>query len=233
MGGWELLELPPPISSMEKTHAIFFKPPLEINFLGHQMAEIYRDRVYASALEGKKDLTIIDCGANIGLTTYYFSQFAKIVYSIEPSKEHFEILQKMVEFNKLTNVNLINKAIYIKKGNFPFGGPIQNKTMKSLHMATWQDGKPEETVETLTFKDLFEENKISHVDLLKLDIEGTETEVISHTSFTEVAPKINTVIVERHGWSGRHENQLIEAFKNAGYQIKPIIGSADLLIATR
>jgi len=46
--------------------------------------------------------TIIDIGANIGVTSYYFSRFAKIVYSLEPSTEHFDILAKMVNFNKLT-----------------------------------------------------------------------------------------------------------------------------------
>ena len=49
---------------------------------------------------GKKDLTIVDIGANIGLTSYYFKDYAKIVYAVEPAKKHFDCIQKMVEYNK-------------------------------------------------------------------------------------------------------------------------------------
>src|SRR3972149_1853452 len=115
------------------SHAIFFEPPLETNFLGHQLKEMYVDNVYAPFLQGKKDLTILDIGANLGVFTYYVRQFAKKIYAIEPTLEHFDLLTRMIEFNKIDNVEPINKAVYIKSGQLPLFKPVGNKTMNSLH----------------------------------------------------------------------------------------------------
>lgn len=214
-------------------NGIFFNPPLEKNFIGHIMAEVYKDRVYAPFLEGKKDLTIIDIGANVGLTSYYFSQFAKQVYSLEPSLEHFDVLTTMLKYNKINNVVPINKALYFKEGQFDFGGPDDNFTMRSLHSATWQDGKPKETVTAITLPVLFKDFDIEHVDFMKLDCEGSETEIISSSSFKEVSPKIDMLVIERHAWSGRHENQILDALKDNGYEITQIPNDANLIVAKR
>lgn len=197
------------------------------------MAEVYKDRVYAPLLEGKKDLTIIDVGANLGLTSYYFSQFAKQVYSLEPSLEHFDVMTTMLKYNKITNVMPINKALYFKEGVFDFGGPDGNGTMRSLHSATWQDHKPSETVSATTLPVLFKDFNIEKVDFMKTDIEGSEVELFSSSSFREVADKIDLIVVEVHEWSGRNPNQLLDAFKMNNFTVESIPNDATLLVASR
>ena len=215
-------------------HVIFFYPPIETNFLGHQMAEIYKDKIYQPYLPLRKEGTVcLDVGGNLGMTAYYFSQYFDKVITLEPSTSHCDLLIKMIAVNHIQNVTVLKKALYIKEGLFGFGGPKDNKTMRSLHMATWQDGKEEEKVETITLDKLFEDYKIDHVNLMKLDIEGSEVEVLSHPSFKKVADKIDVIIVERHEWSGRHPNQLREALKNANFNIEQIPNSADLVVAKR
>jgi FkbM family methyltransferase len=213
-------------------HAQFFNPPIEENFLGHQMAEVYRDKVYAPYVEGRKDLVILDIGANIGVTSYYFSRYAKKVIALEPALEHFAVLVEMLRFNKTKNVVPINKALYMEEKELPLFHKEKNKTMYSLHGAI-SDGSPPEVVKCITIDKLMKENKIGEVDLMKLDIEGSENEVLSHPTFKKVAPKIKTIIVERHEWSGRHPNQLAEALKLRDYQVKEIENQADLLVASR
>lgn len=217
---------------MDDIHGFFFKPPVFNNFIGHQLSEIYKDRVYAPFVEGKNDLVILDVGANIGMTTYYFSQFSKQVYSVEPSLEHFDVLTRMIVFNKLKNVTAINKAIHIKNGELPLWHN-QNKTMFSLHQAVADPNLKEEIVKTITLQGIMDEYKIENVDLMKLDVEGSETEILSHSSFKAVAPRIKTIILERHSWSGRHENQLVDALKDAGYRVGTIPTSADIVLAER
>ena len=212
-------------------HAILFNEPIENNFIGHIMAEVYRDRVYAPFLEGKKDLTILDIGANIGITSYYFSQFAKDVYSVEPSLEHFDILTRMLEFNHIKNVHPINKAVYMKEGQLPlFNNP--NKTMKSLHQAV-SDGTPPEMVDCITLQGLMDQNKIEKVDFMKIDTEGSEVEILSNTAFRSVSPRIKTIVGEYHDWSGRHENQIKDALESAGYTFSWIPNQAHLFLAER
>lgn len=217
-----------------KSHAFFFTPPLQNNFWGHIFEELYKSKIYDPYLPTRKEGTVaLDIGGNVGLVTYYLAQHFEKVITLEPSSEHFNTLTQMLAFNELSNVTPVNKALFTENGQFMFGGPKDNKTMRSLHMATWQDGKPEEKVETITLEKLFEEQGITHVDLMKLDVEGSEHEILSHPSFKNVAEKIDTILIERHNWSGRHPNQLNEALKNVGFTIETIPNSADLLVAKR
>jgi FkbM family methyltransferase len=211
-------------------HALFFQPPIEQSYLGHIFKEIYFDKVYEPLLVGKKDLTIVDIGAFIGITGYYFSQFASRVIAVEPSTESFDLLSRMVTFNKTENIKPINKAIYMKAGKYPFYEP-SNKTMRSLHQAV---GGVTEMVDAITIEDLFKEEKIEHCHLLKLDVEGSEFEILGHTSFKNVAPLIDTLVVERHAWSNRQPQQLIDSLKNAGFNnIQRASSEADVLVAQK
>ena len=158
--------------------AIFFNEPAEEYFLGHQFAEVYKEQVYAPFLVGRKDMTIVDIGANIGVTAFYLSHYAEKLVAVEPSKEHFELLSKMVEFNELKQIIPVNKAIYIKPGKFPLFHPkLGNKTMYTLHTALGMEESEE--VEAITIEELFKSQGLTHVDMLKMDIEGTEVEVFS------------------------------------------------------
>ena len=214
-------------------HGFFFTPPLATNFWGHIMEELYKSYIYTPYIPTIREGTVaLDIGANVGLVSYYLAQYFEKVYSIEPSTDHMNNFVLMVNYNKITNITPIKKAIYIENGTFGFGGPESNKTMKSLHMNTpgW---KEEEKVETITLEKFFEDYKIDHVNLMKVDIEGSEVEVFSHPTFKNVASKIDTIIVERHVWSQRHPNQLNEALRNSGFTIETIPNSADLLVAKR
>lgn len=192
------------------------------------MAEIYKDQVYAPYLQGKKDLTILDVGGNVGITAYYFSQFAKIVHVLEPAKEHFEILKQMRDFNGLTNVKLHNVALSNEDGEAPFYH-LQNKTMYSLTPAQMtNDIEKVKTVRLDTFlKD------IPHVDFMKSDTEGNEYEIFCGDAFANVAYKIDTIIIEVHSWAGRNPNQLREAFKYNGFEFEQIPNDATIIIAKR
>lgn len=214
-------------------HAFYFNPPIDSNWLGHIFAEIYKDKIFAPFVENKRDLTVLEVGANIGIASYYFAQHAKQVYALEPSMQHFDLLIRMLNFNKIDNVKPIPKALYMENGKFPFGGPANNRTMRSLHMATWEQGKWDEEVEAITPEKLFEEEKIDHIDVMKLDVEGSEIEIVSSSSFKAVAPKIDTIIIEYHAWSGRHPNQLNEALKNAGYAVSTMPSDAQIIVGRR
>ena len=208
----------------------FWKERIEDNYVGHILAEIYKDGVYKPFLEGKENLVIVDIGANIGLTGYYFSQFASKVYSIEPSKEHFECMQKMIEFNQISNIVPINVGILSQEGEFDLFHN-QNRTMFSFHTAIADRNLIPEKARVITLPTLFKEQNIEHVDFMKLDVEGSEQEILGHSSFSEVAPKIDSILLENHSWNGRHPNQLKEALKNRGFIVEQIPNDASLVYA--
>lgn len=219
--------------AMGKLNAFFFNPPLEANWWGHIFSEVYKDKIFEPFLKGKTGLTILDIGANVGITSYYFSQFAKRVISLEPSLEHFQVLSQMVEHNDLGHIiEPVNKAIYMKSGQFPFFHN-QNRTMYSLHQSVNDNSSAPELVQAITLEDLLKEKEIEQVDFMKLDIEGSEHEVLGSESFRNVAPKIKVLVIEHHQWSGRHPNQINEALKANGYQVSTMPSSAEIIVGVR
>ena len=220
-----------------KIQAFFFNPPLESSYTGHAFSEIYKEKIYTPYLEGRKDLVILDIGANVGITAHYFSQFAKQVYSLEPSLEHFDCLTRMIAFNGLKNIKPIKKALYTEVTKLPLYKNYANTSMFSLFQNVADGVTPPEVVDTTTLEVLFEEEKIDHVDFMKLDVEGTENEIISSLSFKKVAPKIDTILLEVHVWSNRNPHQIHEALKANGYEVllpeRTTMNNADILVAKR
>lgn len=215
-----------------KTYAIFWKGDFDHYFLGHQFEEIYKARIYQPYLENKKDAVVLDIGGNLGLFSLYASKYAKQVYCIEPSSESMENIEKMLVFNELKNVKPLKKAVYIENGSFPLFDN-QNRTMRSLHQAVSDPNLKPELVETITLDKLFDDEGIEHVDLMKLDIEGTEIEVLSSLGFAKVADKIDVIVTERHGWAGRNPHQLDEALKNNGFKVLTIPNDADIVVGVK
>mgnify|MGYP001619168905 CR=1 FL=1 len=212
---------------------IFWEGDIEDNYLGHIFAEVFKDKVYLPLLPANKENTIaIDVGANLGIVSLYFSKYFEKVIALEPALEHYTNLTNMLSFNKITNVKPIKKALFIETINLPFFHN-KNKTMYSLHMAVDDQSSKPEQVETTTLDKLFKEENIGHCDLLKLDVEGSEVEILSGSGFKKVAPKIDNIFIEQHVWSGRHPNQLIEALKNNNFTVENVPNDAQLLIARK
>lgn len=198
------------------------------------LKELYRERVYFPYLEqdGKTDLVIIDCGANVGLFTHYAYPFASKIYSIEPSKTHLEVLEHMVKFNKMDDkVTIIGKAISNTNGTADFFHP-ENVTMYSLKGEVAPSGE-KETVETIDMEKLFTDYKIEHVDFMKLDVEGVECEIIGSPAFAKVAHKIDSMVIEWHTWSYRNPKQIETTLRDLGFKVKIIPADATLIGATR
>ena len=223
-----------------KYKGIYYNGTIQENAIGHIVAEIYKDGIYYPYFQGKKDLVVIDCGANVGLFSQFASSYASQIYAIEPSKEHFDVLNFMLTENEIKNVKPYQFALSIKDGE-DFLTHYTNKTMYSLYQTLAEipgvtgglavTGK--EPCKLKRIDTFFKEEKIEHVDFMKLDVEGVEYEILGSDGFKEVAPKIDKILVEVHGYSGRNLQQIVESLKNNGYKVSQISNEAMLLIAQR
>lgn len=140
----------------------------------------------------KKDMTVIDCGANIGLASIFFKDWAKEIYALEPSSRNYECLvenTKQYENIKPFQVGLAARTSYewLKTNN---GNPIAE--------SLFGNGSPIEHVKLFSIEDFMNEQKIEHVDLLKMDTEGAEYLVFPSTAFGKVAHKIDYIVGEAH-----------------------------------
>jgi len=105
--------------------------------------------------------------------------------------------------------------------------------MYSLHQAVNDQSSKPEKVQAITLEKLFEDEKIEHCDLLKMDIEGTEYEVLGSDSFANVSPKIDAVVGETHAWAGRNPNQLRDSLENNGFKYQTIPNDASLFVGVK
>jgi FkbM family methyltransferase len=217
---------------MKKIQAFFFRD-FDNCYLPEILKEMYRDRVYDPYLKGKKDLVMADFGANIGMFSYYAHDMAKVIYAVEPSKEHFEVLTKMIEFNGLERVKPIKKALSNKNGKTTFYHN-DNTTMFSLKAEVNSRPSESEEVETIDFEQFFIENDIKHLDFVKIDIEGSEAEVFGSEAFSKVADKIDVIMGEFHSWTNLNPSQFANYLRDAGFNFKWANATeASLFIAER
>jgi len=136
----------------------FFFTDFKNQYIPNIFEEIYKHKVYEPFLAGRKDLTIVDIGANIGLVSYYFKDYAKTVYAIEPAKIHQDCINAMISQNKIENIKLCPYAISHKNGTEKFYHN-DNVTMFSLEDTVNKKDDFEE-VETKTLEDFMKENNI-------------------------------------------------------------------------
>lgn len=199
------------------------------------LKEMYIDNVYAPYLYNKTNLTILDLGLNIGLFSMFASRFAKQIYAFEPAKQTFDIAKKNIEENGLTNVKLYQKAIAKDDGTVTFwhaDNTTMNSTMEIVTSKNAQ-GKTKEEVEAIRLDTFVGQEGITHIDFAKIDIEGTECEVIGSKSFQNIVPILESFVVEYHEWSGVNVQQLVTTIRDYGYVVNLIPAQAVILGAVK
>jgi len=190
--------------------------------------EIYFEGVYTDIFTGKKDMTVIDVGANIGVVTQYMREFAKIIYAIEPSPEHFEALKKNVEFNKWTNVKPFQLALSNKDGKAMLNQLDQNRTSHSLAIEYKGD---QVEVDTMCFDTFLEKNKIKgDIDFVKFDVEGAEDMILRSEGFKKIAHRIKAIEVEFHFPTFP---DLVQYMMSLGFEARRYDSSAVIVLFTR
>lgn len=137
---------------------------------------------------------IIDGGGNIGLTACYFATKypgANIV-SIEPDDDNFNVLNDNIKH--YSNISAIKAGIWNKSAHLK----ITNTTAGNNAFTIEETNTPgTNTLEALSITAIMEKMKWNYIDILKLDIEGSEKEVFS-AGFENWMPKTKVIIIELH-----------------------------------
>ena len=138
---------------------------------------------------------IIDGGANIGMTTLFFSDKyprAQII-AIEPEVSNFAILEK--NCGALPHVNLINAALWPTEQALAIKDSTAEKWAFSVTGGI--NESDEEAVKSVTIPEIFRRFGISHIDILKLDVEGAERELFRNGAEAWLG-SVGQIIIELH-----------------------------------
>lgn len=202
---------------------LIYYPISEVDF-NNQLYEIFKDEYYRPRYPNND--VCIDIGANVGMATLYLNNFCKRIYSIEPSPKNYEALVNNV--GDMENVKTFNHAIYTKNGDIALYG-YKHEPEQTSHPGSYLNTAPELTsrimVPCKTLGTFMEENKIDSIDVLKIDIEGSEYEIFCDKEFKETSKKINCIVGESHFTGEFSIPQLVEfLLKEAGFKFKFIKG---------
>ena len=138
--------------------------------------------------------TIIDAGANIGLASLYFSHKypqSKIV-AIEPSKENFDILSQNIA--PYPNVKAFCKGLWNKDVHLAI---TNTDGVKNAFMVAETTADNPNAIPAICISTIMHEQSWERIDLLKIDIEGSEKEVFE-TNYETWLPKTRAVVIELH-----------------------------------
>jgi FkbM family methyltransferase len=123
--------------------------------------------------------TVLDIGANVGLTSVYFAQLSEKVFAFEPSLGTFKNLLLNIESAKLFNIhgyqfglgNKNEKKILIK----PSGSP---STVAHVLTTETHSEYEQEFIQIKKLDKVYKSIGISNVQFLKIDVEGYELDVV-------------------------------------------------------
>src|SRR3990167_8438708 len=144
----------------KKYAMVYDCPDQEIN---NQINEIFSEKCYELA-KRKKDIIVLDVGANVGMFSLYIKDFARKIYAVEPSRRCFECLKENTK--DWDNIEIFNVGFWNIKGkNFLYGKG--EETPQTMVMG----GENRELIDTVTIEEFIKENKIEHIDVMKIDVE--------------------------------------------------------------
>lgn len=145
---------------------------------------------------GFEPKVIIDCGANIGLSViYYKNRFpdAKII-AIEPEISNFELLKKNTE--KYNNIFCIKSGVWNKSADL---------VIKEGNNGNWDfvteevnfKSSDSDTIPAISINEIIDTYDIDQIDILKIDIEGSEKELFE-MNFENWLKITKVLIIELH-----------------------------------
>jgi FkbM family methyltransferase len=167
--------------------------------------------------------TIFDIGANVGnVSLNFLQQFPNAtVYSFEPSQKTFNLLQETLKGTNYTERSRKFKLGFYDKEteaslnitSFNGANSLIDITEEYHAMNPHIQKLDSEVIELMRLDDFVEREKIEHIDLVKIDVEGVEKQVLLGGKKT-FSTKVDAVLMEisfiRHH---RETGEYIELFK--------------------
>ena len=125
------------------------------------------------------DLNIIDAGGNIGLTSLYLSYFFENsnFICVEPDGDNFESMSFNLKNDRIKNLNLIKGGLWSKNTFLEIVRDFRDQKDWSIRV---KETATETNLQAFSINSLIEKYDFKHIDILKIDIEGSEKEVFTN-----------------------------------------------------
>lgn len=146
----------------------------------------------------KSPKVIVDAGANIGLTAIFFANRypgARII-AVEPDSSNYEMLRKNIA--PYSNIVAVRAALWNENKEINLIDPGAGQTAYQTHDGSGVPNLRLQVVPGITLDRLMSDFDIRFIDLLKVDIEGSEKEVFERSS--PWISSVGVIAIEIHDW---------------------------------
>lgn len=125
-----------------------------------------------------KKLNVIDAGSNIGLTSVYLSKHfpGSNFIAIEPDASNFDSVSFNLKANGIENAKKIKGGLWSSITNLKIVNDFRDQKDWSIRV---EETNEEGDLNAFSVNHLMEENQFDTIDILKIDIEGSEKEVFT------------------------------------------------------
>ena len=176
---------------------------IDIFSLQHDFQEIFLQECYDTTFE-RPDPLVLDCGANVGLSVLWFKMRypESRIIAFEADPEIATVLKENLRALNFQDVKVFCAAAWTTTGKvcfIPYGA-------NSGQVSEEGNGK---LIDAIRLAELISEP----VDLLKLDVEGTEYVLIRDLYETGKIGLVQRIISEFHVRSVKDQERLIEVFE--------------------
>ncbi|MFL5774163.1 MAG: FkbM family methyltransferase [Flavisolibacter sp.] len=138
---------------------------------------------------------IIDCGANVGYTSLFFQKKypGAHIIAVEPEPTNFEMLQMNTKL--YSNIDCLNYGIWNKNVNLKV--TEESKLIGSWGLTVTETEEEDNVIKSITISEVMKLFGKNEIDILKIDIEGSEFEVFT-SNYEEWLPQTKVIMIELH-----------------------------------
>ncbi len=183
-----------------------------------------RDDYNIKQLKLGDNAIILDIGANIGafslLAAFHFP--GSKIFAFEPAETNFKVLKNNIELNSLGERIVPSQfAISFKEGDQEMTYSKDEYAHSLVAEQVTTDFERKGIVHCTTLEKIIENNNISIIDILKMDIEGLEYDVLFNLP-DNVFSKIRYMTLEIHQHTAHTAEELISFLNTKNFSVENV-----------
>jgi FkbM family methyltransferase len=156
--------------------------------------------IQRDSLDADSVVVDVGIGEDASFPESIIRKYGCLVYGFDPTPRAIEYVRRLNN----ERLKLFESGLGPQAGPARFFLPINRAHVSGSVTKEAHLGTTAIDVEMITLAQVFERLRCDRIDLLKLDIEGTEYDVIASEDFQGRAPAIGQLCVEfHHRWEGR------------------------------
>ncbi|HET9239894.1 MAG TPA: FkbM family methyltransferase [Oligoflexus sp.] len=157
--------------------------------------QVFIQQDYRALAQKAEIRVIIDAGAYVGYSSIYFAELYPhaFIYALEPEEENFQALQRNTRH--YPNIKAIQAALWKEEGFVEVHKGSGEQWAFQVHAA--KTPRPDH-IPSVTIQSLMQQYRLPRIDILKIDIEGAESEVFEAPGCHEWLGSVRILVVELH-----------------------------------